>query len=836
MKTKSFESASARLAARGLVTLGALFGLTLCGGRSAAQEKWPPAPPLELTTAAEDASALPPSITAEPLTQANQWHCTFRFRPTAGAKRVTVAGSFNGWDRQAQTLAGPDANGDWIGPVEMATGVYEYKFLVDDEQWFSDPANVDRVPDGFGGFNSVLRLGRLARLKTSTAKVGDGQIDGVGLAHQPPAPLYVQPQGPDSVSIRYRTLAHDVKNVRLALKGGGLHEMRPVCEGPLFTYWEAQVPVSAQENSRSPKVHNVEYTFVLDDGAGPVVDPHVTYHYSFTAATLFATPAWAQHAIWYQVMLDRLRNGNPANDPTPVRPWTSEWFTPSPWEGQDGQTFYKNYVFQRFYGGDLDGLESELGYLKELGVNTLYLTPVFKAPSNHKYDVQNYLHIDDQFGTKGDYDAVAAKEDLLDPATWRWTPSDQRFLAFVKKAHESGFKVVLDGVFNHVGDRHPAFVDVRKNGKQSRFADWFEVTSWAPFDYKGWADFAHMPVFRKSQNGFASETLKRHIFNVTRRWMDPNGDGNPGDGIDGWRLDVPNDIPRPHWEEWRKFVKQINPEAIITGEIWHRADQWLDGEHFDAVMNYEFAKVAVAWIFNRQQKLTASEAASRLAELRLAYPALATYGLQNLVDGHDTDRLASMAQNPDRHYDRQNRVQDNNPEYDNSKPASEAYARARLVALLQMTYVGAPMIFYGDEAGMWGADDPSNRKPMLWKDLEPYEKPDENLVMPDQLAFYKQAIALRNSHPALRSGTFETLLTDDAADVWVFLRSDQQEHVLVALNASNTPRELRVPLPAGAPTAWTPAFGEVKSVAVSGNELTLSVPALAGVAVQASAK
>jgi glycosidase len=318
--------------------------------------------------------------------------------------------------------------------------------------------------------------------------------------------------------------------------------------------------------------------------------------------------------------------------------------------------------------------------------------------------------------------------------------------------------------------------------------------------------------------------------------MDPNGDGKSDDGIDGWRLDVPNDIPRPHWEEWRHFVKQINPNALITGEIWNRADQWLDGQHFDAVMNYEFARVAVEWVFNRQQKITASEAASRLAELRLAYPAVATYALQNLVDGHDTDRLASMAQNPDREYDRQNRVQDNNPSYDNSKPSPQSYARARLVSLLQMTYVGAPMIYYGDEVGMWGADDPSNRKPMLWKDLQPYEKPEENAVMEEELAFYHQAIALRNTHPALRSGTLQDLLTDDLADVWAFLRTEDKDQVLVVLNASDTPRDVRVPLPQGAPTVWTAAFGEPGPAPVEGGHVTVHVPATAGVALQAQAK
>ncbi len=241
----------------------------------------------------------------------------------------------------------------------------------------------------------------------------------------------------------------------------------------------------------------------------------------------------------------------------------------------------------------------------------------------------------------------------------------------------------------------------------------------------------------------------------------------------------------------------------------------------------------MAWIFDRETKITASAAAARLAELQLAYPAAATYILQNLVDSHDTDRMASMSLNPDREYDRQDRVQDADPDYNNSKPPPEAYARARLAAFLQMTYIGTPLIYYGDEAGMWGADDPSNRKPMLWKDLEPYEKPEENFVMQDQLAFYKRAIALRNAHSALRTGSFTSLLTDDAADVWAFLRSDEHEHVLVVLNASGSPREVRVPLPSGVPQAWKTVFGDGGEVAATDRQLTVSVPAIGGVALQA---
>ena len=637
------------------------------------------------------------------------------------------------------------------------------------------------------------------------------------------------------MSIRYRTFAHDVRHVWLALKDQPLTEMPVVIDGPLFTFREARVTVPAGANPRSPDIRGLDYTFVLDDGAGKASDPY-TYHYTVPLTGTLETPEWARHAIWYQIMLDRFRNGDTANDRTPVRPWTSAWFTASEWEGRDGQTFYEYFAFDRFYGGDIAGLEAQLPYLKQLGVNALYLNPVFQAPSPHKYDVQNYVHIDDGFGVRGDYDRVVAQEDLLDPSTWQWTETDKRFLVFLAKAHEMGFRVILDGVFNHVGSDHPAFEDVQKNGRRSRFADWFDVTSWEPFAYQGWQGFAHMPVFKKDRQGFASPGVKSHLLAVTRRWMDPNGDGDPSDGIDGWRLDVPNDIPRPFWAEWRQLVKSINPDALITGEVWQRAEQWLDGHHFDAVMNYEFAKTAVQWIFDRELKTNASTAAAKFAELRLAYPITANQALQTLINSHDTDRLASMAQNPDRVYDRQNRVQQNNPNYDNSKPSSEAYARARLAALLQLTYVGAPLVYYGDEVGMWGADDPSNRKPMLWQDLEPYDEAEENAVMDDQLEFYRAAIALRNEHPALRVGTFTSLLADDAADVWAFLRSDGSEHVLVALNASAVPRTVEVPLPAGVPTAWDTVFGGGGTLTAADGRLTVQVPAIGGTALATPAR
>ena len=799
-----------------VAVLLALFAPLSCSSKPA-PSPWPPAKPLAAPQA--QSGELPPSLRAEPAGE-GIWRVTFTYAPGHDVKSVHLAGSFNGWNNTAKPMAGPDDKGRYSARVTLGAGDYAYKFVENGDQWLRDPLNPDGVDDNHGGKNSVFYLGELALMKESPGDLGDGKIGAAGLVHRPDTPRYFQRVDADRALLRYAAYSHDVEHVSITIRNGRELPMHTELAGPVLTYWEATVDIP-------PDAKQLEYTFVLEDGETRVCDPSV-YLIEPAKVELFETPHWARDAIWYQIMLDRFRNGDASNDPDPVRPWTSEWFTPSPWETRDGQTFYKYFVFSRLYGGDLAGLEEKLDYLKQLGVNALYLNPVFESPSHHKYNAATYMHVDDNFGTKGDYAKVVASEDLLDPSTWQWTESDKLFLRVLKRAKSLGFHVILDGVFNHVGSEHPAFQDVVKNGKDSRFADWFDVTSWEPFTYRGWAGVDTLPVFRKSATGIASESAKKHIFDITRRWMDPDGDGDPSDGIDGWRLDVPNEIPAPFWVEWRSVVKSVNPDAFITGEIWDRAEQWLDGKHFDAVMNYQFAKAAVAWVFNKKKKISASEIDRKLAELRLAYPAAATYVMQNLMDSHDTDRLASMALNPDRDYDAHNRVQDNGPNYNNARPGPAEYARARLVVLLQMTYVGAPMIYYGDEAGMWGADDPTCRKPMLWQDLEPYEKPERNFVSTEQLDFYRRAIALRNEHAVLRTGSFQTLLTDDDADVWAFERFDRDAHAIVVLNASDEPRDVSIALPEDAAKTWNVVFGGSGQVGTAQGSISLRVAPVSG--------
>lgn len=734
------------------------------------------------------------SVEARPTAQGD-WRVRFTLRADAagGARSAQVAGSFTGWQGRPVAMA-PAADGSFTAETTVPDGRHAYKFVLDGSRWIADPANPARADDQNGGFNSVLALGAGAGLDPSTARAGDGRIDGAAFSHRPDRAAD-RSRSAGGWLLRARTLAGDVQSVRLA-HAGPPGSPRPMAragrDGP-FEVWEVILPATAG----AP----IPYTFVLEDGPLTARDPQ-TYSLD-PAAAGFRTPDWAKDAVWYQVMVDRFRNGDPANDPAGTIPWKHDWYKPYGNEGKDGQTFYKHFVFSRFGGGDLQGLRERLPYLRELGVNALYLMPMFQASTPHKYNTMDYVHVDEHFGTKGDWAPAAAKEDLLDPRTWTFTPTDRRFLEFLREAKAMGFRVVIDGVFNHVGTGHPAFQDCKRNGQGSRFADWFDITSWDPFKYEAWWGFSELPVFRKDpERGIASATARQHIMDVTRRWMDPDGDGDPRDGVDGWRLDVPNEVPLPFWHEWCREVRRINPDAYVVGEIWERADQWLDGRAFDAVMNYEFAKPAVQWVIDRKLKIPASELDRRLAELRVAYPAECSYAMMNLLDSHDTDRVASMALNPDRPYNQQNREQEQAP-YDARKPGAPERQRQRLLALLQMTYVGAPMVYYGDEVGMWGSNDPNNRRPMLWPDLGPWENPDES---PDasMLAHYKEVIALRRRHAALRTGSFRTVRCDDAQDTWVFVREGGGEQVLVALNAGEKPATLDL---SAMGDGWQDAFG-----------------------------
>jgi glycosidase len=549
---------------------------------------------------------------------------------------------------------------------------------------------------------------------------------------------------------------------------------------------------------------------------------------------------WQTEAVWYQIFPERFRNGDPSNDPVRdslggkerapqswrVRAWTSDWYARDAWEQARGTDFYGT-TGERRYGGDIQGIIDKLDYLRDLGVNAIYLNPVFWSGSHHKYDTFSFHHIDPWFGPdpQGDLKIIATETE--DPATWQWTAADKLFLDMVAQAHGRGMRVILDGVFNHAGLGFFAFEDLRKNQQASAYKDWFVVDAWDnpdtpedEFRWQGWHGIKDLPEFAEvgtAEGLDLAPAVKDYLLAVTRRWMQPDGDVSRG--VDGWRLDVAWMVPTAFWREWNKMVRGINPAAYTVTEIWKDAHEVTLGGDFDAAMNYEgFAMPVKGWLFDTALK--PSEFTAWLDRTRATWPAPVALRLQNLLDSHDTPRAGSAAFDgrPGKKYRKRHEFDlavggsvspKGNPDYRWQKPDQRAWKLVRMAVVLQMTYVGTPFIYYGGEAGMWGANDPDCRKPMLWDDLDydaEFTGPDGRRVGSQEVkfdrdlhAFFRAAIALRRNTPALHQGSFRWLAADDAANTLVFGRSDVQGTVVVAFNRSESPQTVRITAPSGWP-------------------------------------
>jgi glycosidase len=705
----------------------------------------------------------------------------FRYVPAPDEtpRHVAVAGDFNGWSAATNPML--PAGDAYETAVRLDNGIHFYKFVVDG-QWTNDPASETdlEIPDNYGGKNSAVLIG----------------LDARKLPPPQPDQINAQAIAFDPAEVRdCNVVSSSLLRLSLCTQADGVTDAAVLVQTPTgwqrTPMWKTQTQMGLDRYGTivTADAPRLRYVFELKDGnttryiargnAYAYTAPAESAAYVVEMAAKFQTPDWAKHAVWYQIFPERFRNGDPSNDPPNTEKWTSNWYSQLP--GESGKLY--NDVWARRYGGDIQGIREELPYLRELGVTAIYLNPVFQAVDLHKYDTSDYRHIDENFGYIGDIEQLQGETD--DPATWQWTRSDKLFLDFLADAHRQGFKVIVDGVFNHVGRKFWAFQDVLKNGKQSKYAGWFEITDWkpgknAPFHYRAWdGDNGALPELKKDPKFGIAHGPREHLMAITQRWLAPDGD--PSKGVDGFRLDAPEGIPHPFWVDWRKLVKSTKPDAYISGEIWGWAQPWLKGDQYDGVMNYRFLTTAQDFFVNQRIGISCSQFNNRCNELVFNYPFQAALVNQNLVDSHDTDRFASMFVNPDLPFDGANRIQDNGPNYSPAKPDAEQRQKMLQAVAWQMTFVGAPMIYYGDEAGMWSPDDPSNRQPMIWKDLEPYDDPQ---VAFDQGKFdwYQKLIAIRRKLPALQLGFFHPVLIDDGRGEYAFARDLGDQHVYIVLN------------------------------------------------------
>jgi cyclomaltodextrinase len=441
-------------------------------------------------------------------------------------------------------------------------------------------------------------------------------------------------------------------------------------------------------------------------------------------------PDWVRDAVFYEIFPDRFDNGDATIDPPGVADWAKDLPTRD-----------------NFFGGDIAGMSRRLPYLQELGVTALYLTPIFAAGTNHRYDTHDYLQVDPALG------------------------DNANLQGFVRDAHAHGIRVVVDGVFNHVGDGFWAFRDVVALGEQSRYRDWFLVRrfpiSTNPLTYQTCGGAAYLPKLNTK-----NPEVIDYLLNVATFWLDAAD-------IDGWRLDVPWKVPTDFWRRFRAHVKQTKPDAYLLGEAW-----WSWGEQlqvFDGLMNYQLgARLLDFCLF---QDMDAEDLA---IETDLILRDCEGQLMLNLLGSHDTPRLFTRADGDE--------------------------ARVRLALIALFTFPGTPMVYYGDEVGLEGGDDPDCRRPMQWNQRQ-WRTSIRQTVR--ELAW------LRRQNASLRRGAWELLLAFNR--VLAYRRVYDSDEVLVVLNGGGEQRDLVIDLPVDAGGQYVDAF---RGDCLSAAEGRLALPRL----------
>ncbi|MCP1102574.1 alpha-glucosidase [Aequitasia blattaphilus] len=562
--------------------------------------------------------------------------------------------------------------------------------------------------------------------------------------------------------------------------------------------------------------HNVgeeifRYHFFVEDEEEMVfydqcgVSSKLIPEYAFEIYPGFSTPEWAKGAVMYQIFVDRFYNGDPTND---VQSY--EYFYLGDYSKQitDWNKLPEATMgIREFYGGDIQGIIEKLDYLEDLGVEVLYLNPIFVSPSNHKYDIQDYEGVDPHYGKivvddytllgDGDTNNQDAKKYIVRTTNQENIDASNQLLAtLVEELHKRGMRLILDGVFNHCGsfnkwlDRERIY---EMNGNyppgaymdyESPYHDFFyfhegEPNKWPKNgSYDGWWGHDTLPKLNFDE----SPGLEEKILSIGKKWIDPPF------YVDGWRLDVAADLGgsketnHDFWKKFRKVVKESNPEAIILAEHYGDPKEWLQGDEWDTIMNYDAFMEPVSWYLTGMEKHSEESRPELLGNsqhfinsikyhmTRVPTPAL--YTAMNELSNHDHSRFLTRTNHVTGRAEKQKPFKAQ--KYVN-------YGVMRQGVVLQMTWIGAPTIYYGDEAGVFGFTDPDNRRTYPWGNEN------EGLI-----SFHKEMIRIHKEETALRTGSLLPLYCE--GQMISFGRFDKKSQIVVVINAGEKASSYTIPV------------------------------------------
>lgn len=614
---------------------------------------------------------------------------------------------------------------------------------------------------------------------------------------------YVYPPEPkesELVTFRFRTAKDDVDRVGL-VTSADTYVMEKECTQGEFDYYTFETRLGEEP---------FRYCFEVQSGTEKYyygrcgISREILEYYNFVVVPGFSTPDWAKGAVMYQIFTDRFYNGDKSNDVE-----TNEYYYIGDYSRRvtNWDKYPANMGVREFYGGDLQGVMDKLDYLQDLGVEVVYFNPLFVSPSNHKYDIQDYDYIDPHYGKIVDDGGEVLPNGVTDNSQAtkykkRTTgfknleASNELFIKLVEELHRRGMKVILDGVFNHCGsfnkwmdreriyegeeDYEPGAYVSADSPYRSYFRFFKEGPENWPYNgnYDGWWGHDTLPKLNYED----SVKLENYILYIGRKWV------SPPYNVDGWRLDVAADLGRSNeynhefWQKFRRAVKDANPNALILAEHYGDPSDWLKGDEWDTVMNYDAFMEPVTWFLTGMEKHSDEAREELLGNIDNFIGSMAhhmsnmlTPSLQvamNELSNHDHSRFLTRTNHM------VGRV-----EHLGSEAANEYVNKAvmREAVVMQMTWVGAPTVYYGDEAGVCGFTDPDNRRTYPWG------HEDQELI-----AFHKEAIRIHKEHPALKTGSLKILGGEE--NILSYARFKGHDRIIVVINNRSERAEVKVPV------------------------------------------